>query len=85
MDLPEIISRLEKLEGDFLTGLQEIRSIKAAIQSQSNRNHTLEPLLEAEELAKILRVDVLYIYSQARAKKSLLSLGNTRPTMWGQT
>ena len=71
MDLPEIIIRLEKLESNFLTGLQDIRSIKAAIQSQSNGNPTLEPLLEAEELAEILRVDVPYIYSQARAKKSL--------------
>ena len=79
MDLPEIISRLEKLEGDFLTGLQEIRSIKAAIQSHSNGNHTLEPLLEPEELAKILHVDVPYIYSLARAKKiPSLKLGKYR-------
>ena len=27
MDLPEILSRLEKLEDAFLTGLQEVRSI----------------------------------------------------------
>lgn len=69
MDLPEIISRLEKLEDAFLSGLQEVRSIKAEIQKQGNGNPTLEPLLEAEEVAKILGVDTGYVYSQARARK----------------
>ena len=69
MPLPEILARLEKVEEAFLAGLQEARCIKAEIQKQANGNPTLEPLLEAEEVAKILGVDVGYIYSQARAKK----------------
>ena len=52
MDLFEILTRLEKLEDAFLSGLQEIRSVKAEIQKQANGNPTLEPLLEAEEVAK---------------------------------
>ena len=69
MDLPEILARLEKLEDAFLSGLQEVRSIKAEIQKQGNGNPTLEPLLDVEELAKILGLDIDYIYRQAQAGK----------------
>lgn len=69
MDLPEILTRLEKLEDAFLSGLQDVRSIKGEIQKQSNGNATLEGLLDAEEVAKLLGVDVAYVYSQARSKK----------------
>ena len=69
MDLPEILARLEKLEDAVLSGLQEVRSIKAEIQKQGNGNPTLEPLLDVEELAKILGLDIDYIYRQAQAGK----------------
>jgi excisionase family DNA binding protein len=79
MDLPETLARLEKLEDAFLSSLQEVRSIKAEIEKQANECATLEPLLEAEEVAKILGVDVGYIYSQARSKKiPSLKLGKYR-------
>lgn len=68
VNLSDILARLENLENAFLSGLQEVRSIKAEIQKQANGNPTLEPLLEAEEVAKILGVDVGYIYTQARAR-----------------
>ena len=54
MDQPEILARLTKLEDAFLSGLQELRLIKAEIQKHANGSLTLEPLLEAEDLAKIL-------------------------------
>lgn len=38
MDASEILTRLEKLEDAFLSGLQEVRSIKAEIQKQANGN-----------------------------------------------
>ena len=69
MDALEILTRLEKLEDAFLSGLQEIRSVKVEIQKQANGNPTLEPLLDVEELAKILGLDVDYIYRQAQAGK----------------
>ncbi len=69
MDASEILTRLEKLEDAFLSGLQEVRSIKGEIQKQGNGSPTLEPLLDVEELAKILGLDVDYIYRQAQAGK----------------
>jgi excisionase family DNA binding protein len=66
---PNIITRLDKLEDAFLSGLQEVRIIKADVQKHSSDSGDLEPLLEAEEVAKILGVDTGYVYSQARAKK----------------
>jgi excisionase family DNA binding protein len=66
---PDILTRPDKLEDAFLLGLQDIRSIKTEIQKQTGTNPKLEPLLEAEEVAKLLGVDVGYVYSQARAKK----------------
>lgn len=69
MDLCEILTCLDKLEDALLSGLQHVRSIKAEIQKEANGKPTLESLLEAEEVANILGVDVGYVYSQARAKK----------------
>ena len=69
MNQTDIISHLDNLEGAFLSGLQEVREIKGEIQKQSNGNATLEGLLDAEEVAKLLGVDVAYVYSQARSKK----------------
>ena len=69
MDQPEILARLTKLEDAFLSGLQELRLIKAEIQKHANGTSTLERLLEVEDLAKILGVDTAYVYRQARTKK----------------
>ena len=69
MDLPDTLTRLETLETSLFSLLQEVRSIKGEIQKKANGNPSLEPLLEAEEVAKLLGVEVGYIYSQARAKK----------------
>ena len=65
----DTLTRLEALVTSLLTLIQEVHSIKGEIQKKANGNHTLEPLLEAEDLAKILGVDTAYVYSQARAKK----------------
>jgi len=54
VDQPEILARLNKLEDAILSGLQELRLIKAEIQMHANGSLTLEPLLEAEDFAKIL-------------------------------
>ncbi len=59
VDLDETLTRLEKLEGAFISSLREVRSIKAEIQKQANGNSTLEPLLEAEDVAKILGVEIV--------------------------
>ncbi|MBI4528137.1 MAG: helix-turn-helix domain-containing protein [Deltaproteobacteria bacterium] len=68
MDPLEALSRIDKLEDALLTGIQELRSIRAEIQKNSN-GATLEPLLSAEELAKILGVDIGHIHAQARSRK----------------
>ncbi len=69
MALPEIVARLEVVESELLNFLQEVRSIKAEIQKNSKANPTLEPLLDADEVAKFLGVDKAYIYTQARSGK----------------
>jgi excisionase family DNA binding protein len=65
----EILIRLERLEDFFLTGLQEIRALKSEIQKSVESTSSLEKLLEADEIARILGVDVGYVYSQARSNK----------------
>jgi excisionase family DNA binding protein len=69
MDATEILARLEKLEDACLSSVQEIRSLKAEVEKASSGNPTLEPLLDSEQVAKILGVEPGYVYSQARAKK----------------
>ena len=69
VDATEILARLEKLEGDFLAGAQEVHALKLEIQKQANNNPRLETLLGAEQVAKILGVDSGYVYAQARANK----------------
>ncbi len=68
MNLPEALSKLETLESILLSTVQELRIVKAELQKQTSGS-TLEPLLEAEQVAQILGVDIGYIYSQARANK----------------
>ena len=69
MSLPETLSRLETLEASLLSVIETVRSLRVDIQKQANGNPTLEPLLDVEELAKILGLDVDYIYRQAQAGK----------------
>ena len=57
------------MEDSFLTGLQEVRAVKSEIQKRVESTPNLENLLEADEIARILGVDVGYVYSQARANK----------------
>ena len=47
--------------------LREI--IREEVHKSVNGNANLDPLLDAEEVAKILGVDTAYVYSLARAKK----------------
>jgi hypothetical protein len=63
------IDRLDAVESSLLSLLQEVRSVRAQIQQQVSKGTSLEPLLEAEEVAKILGLDVGYVYQQARAAK----------------
>jgi len=69
LTIPETLTRLENLETNLLLFLQEVRFIKAEMQKNYKINPTLDPLLGAAELAKILGVDTAYIYSQARSGK----------------
>jgi excisionase family DNA binding protein len=68
MDLPEALSRLEKLEDSLLAHIQEVRCIRSEIQKHAN-NGSLEPLLGAEQVAQILGVDVAHVHNQARSRK----------------
>jgi len=65
----EILRRLNNLEDSFLSGLQELRSIRAEIERNINDNGNLEVLMDAEQLAELLGVEPGYVYSQARSKK----------------
>jgi excisionase family DNA binding protein len=68
MDLPEALSRLEKLEDALLAHVQEVRCIRSEIQKHT-ANGSLEPLLGAEQVAQILGVDVGHVHAQARSRK----------------
>ena len=68
MDLPEALSRLDKMEGALLAQIQELRSIKLEIQKHAG-NGSLEPLLGVEQVAQILGVEVGHVHSQARSRK----------------
>jgi excisionase family DNA binding protein len=63
------IDRLDTVESSLLTLLQEVRSVRAEIRQQASKGAGLEPLLEAEQVATLLGVDVGFVYSQARANK----------------
>jgi hypothetical protein len=68
MNLPEALLRLDKLEDALLAQIQELRAVRAKIHKHAD-NGTLEPLSVAEDVAKILGVDVGHVYSQARSRK----------------
>jgi excisionase family DNA binding protein len=63
------IDRLEIVESSLLTLLQEVRSVRVEIQQQVSKGAGLEPLLEAEQVATLLGLDVSFVYTQARANK----------------
>lgn len=63
---PDIVGRLELLENLFLDGLQQIRQIKNELKRRLVEAGTLDRLLDAEELAQILNVEVKHIYALAR-------------------
>ena len=69
IDLREVLERFEALESSLLTLVQEVRALKAEVGRVSRNQQTLEPLLDAEQVAKILGVDTAYVYSQARSRK----------------
>jgi len=68
MDLPEALSRLEKLEDALHAQIQEVRCIRSEIQKHAH-NGSLEPLLGTEQVAEILGVDVGHVHAQARSGK----------------
>jgi excisionase family DNA binding protein len=68
MDVAEALSRLDKLEDSLLAQIQELRFIRAEIQKHAS-NGRLEPLLNAEQVAQILGVDVGHVHAQARSRK----------------
>lgn len=65
MDLPETLSKLDRMEDALLAQIQELRTVRANLQKLAS----LEPLLSAEQVAKILGVDVGHVHAQARARK----------------
>jgi len=69
MDVRATLDRFEALESNLLNLVQEVRALKADIRKAGSNQLSLESLLDAEQLAKILRVEVPYVYSQARARK----------------
>ena len=68
-DNPPAITRLDAVESSLISLLQDVRSVKADMNKLTNGSAALEPLLEADQVAKILGVDTAYVYSQARAGK----------------
>lgn len=63
------LERLESVESSLLSLLQEIKSVRNHIQKQVSKSVGLEALLEAEEVAMMLGVDIGYVYQLARTKK----------------
>ena len=68
MDLSETLSRLNKLEDSLLAQIQELHSLRAELQKHAG-NGSLEPLMNADEVAQILGVDVGHVHAQARSRK----------------
>jgi len=52
-----------------LTVAQLRQLVREEVQAAMNGNHALEPLLDAEAVAKLLGVDTGYVYRLARAGK----------------
>ncbi len=79
MQMHETMAKLESIEGSLLSLVQEIRTLKEGLGKAANDPITLEPLLDADEVAKLLGVDIAYIYTQARSgKMPSIKLGKYR-------
>src|SRR6266508_2464237 len=65
----DIQARLDKLEGSFLTSLQEIRSIKAELKKKADQSPTLEKLLDVKAVAELLGESDKWVYSRAKTGK----------------
>ena len=59
------IVHLENLEASLFLLLQEVRSVKAEIQKNTNGNHEGDNLLDAEKASKILSVSPDWLYRNA--------------------
>jgi excisionase family DNA binding protein len=68
-DARTTLERFEALESCLLTLVQDVRALKADVQRLSDNQQSLEPFWDADQVAKILGVDVAYVYSQARSRK----------------
>jgi excisionase family DNA binding protein len=67
MAVLEMISRLDKIEDVLLAQIRELRIIRAEIQKNAN-DGSLEPLLDAKQVADLLGVEVGHIHAQARRR-----------------
>ena len=68
MSVLEMFSRLDKIEDVLLAQIQELSTIRAEIKEQAS-DESLEPLLNAKQVANILGVDVGHFHAQARRRK----------------
>jgi len=68
MDLPEALLRLDQIETTLLAQIQELRTIRSEFQKHA-ANGAVEPLLDAEQVAELLGVEVSHVHAQARSRK----------------
>jgi excisionase family DNA binding protein len=66
---PDVIVRLEQLEDSFLSGLQNVRAIKAELQKRTDQSPALEKLLDAKVVAELLGQLERWVYREAKAKR----------------
>ena len=60
----------EHMTPAFTLSIDDLKAlVRQEVQAAMNGNHALEPLLDAEDVAKILGVDTGYVYRLARARK----------------
>ena len=65
----DVAARLEKLEDSFLSALQEIRAVKAALKENLQPDPGLEKLLDAKQVAECLGENERWVYRQAKKNK----------------
>jgi excisionase family DNA binding protein len=65
----DVLTRLERLEDSFITGLQEIRAVKSELKKQADSISGLEKLLDVKTVAELLGEKERWVYQQAKAKK----------------
>jgi len=69
MDCRDALARLETIEADLLSTIQTIRTIRGELTKAIELSPTLEALLSAEDVAKLLGVEPPYLYGLARSRK----------------